>query len=106
VLHRKLSHNDVALQKFVAALSIRRRLAADNPAKFEEDVAETLHEMGVLKVGMSDTASARECLAEALEIRTRLAAQAPEKFQKALEGTKANLAKLNENLIESKGETK
>ena len=72
--------------------------AADNPAKFEEDVAETLHDMGVLKVGMADIASARECLAEALEIRTRLAAQAPEKFQKALDETKAELARLEEPL--------
>lgn len=49
---------------------------------------------GVLIIGMSDTASARECLIEALEIRTRLAAQAPEKFQKALDETKAKLAKI------------
>lgn len=71
---------DKAEAEFAEALVIRRRLAMETPAKFNANLAETLHEYGVMLGKKGDLTRAAESLGQALEIRKSLAQESPDRF--------------------------
>ena len=95
ILHADINYLTDAEREFAESLEIRRRLAKDNPAKFEEDVAESLNNLAILHMCMNHLADAEHEYIEALEIRRRLAKGNPAKFEEDVAMSLNSLANLH-----------
>jgi tetratricopeptide (TPR) repeat protein len=101
-LDRDQNRMDEARQAYDEALTIRRRLALQNPETYLADLAMTLNHLGVLDSGQNRMDEARQALEEALTIHRRLAEESPETYSPNLAGTLNNLGNLHsaQNRIE------
>ena len=95
VLHGELNRLTDAERECAESLDIYRRLATDNPAKFDGDVARGLNNLAILHRGLNRIADAEREYAESLEIRRRLAVDNPAKFGGAVASVLNNLAGLH-----------
>ena len=95
VLHGELNRLTDAERECAESLDIYRRLATDNPAKFDGDVARGLNNLAILHRGLNRIADAEREYAESLEIRRRLADDNPAKFDEDLAQGLNNLANLH-----------
>ncbi len=92
-----------ALEAIKDAVEILRRLAEDNPASFEPDLAQSLNN---LSNGLSDTgntAGALKAIKEAVEIRRRLAVDNPVRFELDLAQSLNNLSNRLSNAGDNTG---
>ncbi len=87
-----------ARTSFERALEVRRRLAGDNPAIFEKDVASTLVYLGNVLGALGDHDARRSADEEALGIYRRLAARHPEAFEPHVAGALNNLGRVLSDL--------
>jgi CHAT domain-containing protein/Tfp pilus assembly protein PilF len=80
-----------AERSYTEALEIYRRLAAQEPHIFNQDVATTLNNLGTVQSDMGKRAAAEKSYTEALDIRRTLAAQEPQIFNQYVAMTLNNL---------------
>ena len=80
------------------ALEITRRLAKDNPERFEPYVASTQNNLGLMYVDLNAYEQAESTFKEALKIRKRLAKENPERFEPDVASTQNNLGLMYDNL--------
>ena len=85
-------------QDYKAALEIRRRLSATDPATHEPNLANTLNNLGALHDDMNDYPQAAEELADALKIYKKLADADPATHEPRLAMTLNNLGNLHRNM--------
>ena len=76
------------------ALHLLRDLAAQNPAAYRPNVADTLNDLGVVYSNTGHLADAEKAFSEALTIRRDLAAQNPVAYRPSVARTLTNLGKL------------
>ncbi len=80
------------------ALEITRRLAKDNPERFEPYVASTQNNLGLMYVDLNAYEQAESTFKEALKIRKRLAKENPERFEPDVASTQNKLGIMYRNL--------
>ncbi|WP_308190568.1 tetratricopeptide repeat protein [Streptomyces sp. HPF1205] len=91
-----LGQHEEALTAIREAVAIRRRLAAERPDLYEDDLAKSLNNLA-LRLGEFDrTEEALDAVREAVAIRRRLVARRPEQYLQALS---ANLGNLSTRLV-------
>ena len=73
-----------AIEAYNEAISIRRTLANDNPAKYNRHLVRTLMNMGILLHGVGKYGDAIVALKEALEICTTMSAQDPLRYNEQM----------------------
>ena len=76
------------------ALHLLRDLAAQNPAAYRPNVADTLNDLGILYIITRRLVDAEKAFSEALTIRRDLAAQNPVAYRPSVARTLTNLGKL------------
>ena len=94
---QRLNNFKEAEQDYKAALEIRRRLSATDPA-YEPGLANTLNNLGILHRNMNDYTQAAKEYAEALEIYRKLAAADPAAYEPDLAMTLNNLGILHHDM--------
>ncbi len=97
-LNDDLNRADDAEREYKEALSIRRRLAATNPDRYDSDVANTLTNLANLHSDLNRHDEAEGEYVEALSIRRRLAATNPDRYDSDVANTLTNLAILHSDL--------
>jgi hypothetical protein len=81
---------------YIETLSLYRGLAADNPAKYNPDVAATLNNLAILHKKNGNYTQAETEYNEALTIHRRLAASSPAKYYPDVATALNNLANLHQ----------
>ena len=89
--YANLNRYEAAIDAYDEALEIYRRLAQDNPQRFEPDVAATLNNLGLAYADLTRYEEAIAAYDEALEIRRRLAQDNPPRFEPKVGITLNNL---------------
>jgi Tetratricopeptide repeat len=84
--------NPAALTAIEAAVAIRRRLAAANPARFEPDLVRSLNNWSIRLSGAGDNPAALTVIEEAVAIWRRLAVANPAPFEPDLASGLNNLS--------------
>ena len=80
-MYSDLNAYEKAEQAYLAALSIRERLAKTNAEKYEPDVATTQNNLGILFFSQGKLDLAFEYLDKSLPVYRKLALQSPQKFE-------------------------
>ena len=80
------------------ALEIRKKLAKDNPQKYEIYLADTYNNLGNLHSDLNNYESALESFSKALEIYKQLSKDNAKKHKPKIAGTLSNLGNLQSNL--------
>ena len=95
-----LGEREAARESYNEALEIRRRLAKENPAAYDADVAMTLNNLGTVQSDLGEREAARESFNDALEIYRRLAKENPAAYDQYVAATLNNLGTVQRDLGE------
>jgi len=95
LVHNDLNRLDQAEQEFLEALNIFRKLAHDDPGKFNEGLAAALNNLAFLHASRNQPDMAEREYLEVLTIRGQLTKDAPEKYDEGLAAALNNLANLH-----------
>ena len=91
-LHRDTKDFNVALQNSEEALSIRKKLATEDPDKYLKYVASSLHNLGNLHNSMNNQQEAFRHYDNSLQIRRELAKENPKAHLSNIASTLSNIA--------------
>ncbi len=94
VLYSDNNDSSAAAAAYEECLAIYRKLAEQNPAAYEPDVAMTLNNLGVLYSDNNDSSAAAAAYEECLAIRRKLAEQNPAAYEPDVAMTLNNLGVL------------